>query len=98
MKTVEDKLDKILEDITGLKVDMAETKVTLDRNTDSLEIHMKRSDAIEAKLEQDYQKLVEEIDPIKKHVQLIKNIFWFVGALGATLLGLKELGLLSLLL
>lgn len=93
-KSLEDKIDKILEDMVELKVDMAETKVTLHRNTDSLELHIKRTNILEEKLEKDFEKLQGEIDPIKSHVSFVKGALWLLGALGAIVLGLEQLGLI----
>lgn len=46
----DNKIDKIQEDITEIKVDMAKISVTLEKNTDSLELHMKRTEASERRL------------------------------------------------
>lgn len=86
--TVEDKLDKIMEDIVEIKIDMA-------RNTDSLELHIKRSDMLESKLDQDYGKLEDKIKPMISFYERSKGALWILVALGSILLGLKELGVLS---
>lgn len=97
MKTVEDKLDQILEQVIELKVDMAETKVTLGRNTESLSEHMRRTSLLEEKLELDFAKVDEELKPIKSHVSLVNAVFLTLCALGSILLALKELQIFSLI-
>jgi flagellar motor component MotA len=61
----EAKIDKILEKIHSIDI-------TLARNTASLELHMKRTDLLEKKLE-----------PVEAHVSLINASFKVFGAVGA---------------
>jgi hypothetical protein len=88
LKRIEDKLERLDENVSDISIIMA-------RNTASLELHMKRSDALE-----DYVKKVEveDLTPIKKHVNevtwAIKGIFWATGVIGAILVTLKQLGVL----
>lgn len=44
---VNEKLDRIIEDITEIKVTLAKHDVFHERNTDSLEHHIKRTDLLE---------------------------------------------------
>jgi chromosome segregation ATPase len=96
LKRIEDKVDKVEEAIT-------EIKVTLSRNTASLEEHMRRSDAIEEYVQALDKHLNEnvvkkDLEPIKKHVNqvtwAIKGIFWFIGIVGTILITLKELAII----
>ena len=69
---VENKIDVILEKIHSIDK-------TLERNTASLELHMKRSDALEKKLE-----------PVERHVTIIQGLAGLAGIL-ATVLGVLKL-------
>lgn len=87
---VEGKVDKIAEDITDIKVIMA-------KNTHSLEEHMRRT----ALLEQQVQRLDEDIEPIKIHVAVVSKITALLPYIGKSLVGiltvlatLKALGIL----
>lgn len=62
-KRVEDKIDKIMEDVADIKITMA-------RNTTSLEVHMKRSDLLE-------QKLV----PVEQHVSMMNGALKLLGVI-----------------
>lgn len=84
---LEEKVDKILEDITVIKVELAETKVILDRNTESLQEHMRRTEILETKFESD-------LEPIKKHVAHVEGAGKLL-VLGSVLVGIV-LGLLEL--
>lgn len=77
LTTMEDKIDKILEDINEIKIDVI-------RNTDSLELHIKRTEILES-----------ELKPIKTFYERVMAFFWTLCSIGGVLLGLKELGLLD---
>lgn len=86
-----DKLDARLDDIA----------ITLAKNTQSLEVHIKRTNMLE-----DYLKKVEEEDlkPIKRHVMQvtagIRGIAWFcslVAAIVSVLLFLAKLKIINIL-
>jgi hypothetical protein len=86
LKRIEDRLERLDENVSDIAVIMA-------RNTASLELHMKRSDALE-----EYVKQVEErdLEPIKRHVNqvtwAVKGIFWIIGVAAATAIFIKQLG------
>lgn len=69
---VEDKIDKVLEDIS-------EVKITMARNTASLEVHIKRSDLLE-----------EKLIPIEKHVNMVRGAMALVGFL-ATIAAMAQI-------
>jgi chromosome segregation ATPase len=88
-KTLEDKIDKL-----DSRIDSIDK--TLERNTVSLEVHMKRSDM----LEEYVQKIEAEVKPVKEHVykmtHAIQGIFWFCAVLASVagfIFVLKQLGL-----
>ncbi len=88
-KNLDDKLDAIQEDLTEIKTHLAVY------NT-QLEIHIKRSETLEEKLELDMEKMNQEIKPLISHVSMVQGAFWILGVLGAVLLGLQQLGLLDI--
>lgn len=103
MAKLSDKLDQIISDINEIKVLQAEHTVLHRRNTDDLERHIKRTDLAEKRIEmltqQDAQlkiDLLKEIEPIKRHVGVveatIKVILLTLSMIGATILGLHQLG------
>lgn len=62
--SMDKKLDQIQEDVTEIKVTMA-------RNTASLELHMRRSDLLEQKIE-----------PLEKHVNMVNGALKLLSLLG----------------
>jgi hypothetical protein len=68
-RRMEDKIDKLHENIT-------EILVVLERNTASLDYHIKRTDMLEAK--------VEHVD---KHVKMVNGAMKLIGVL-ATIVGI----------
>lgn len=96
----QDKLDRLENKIDKLDSRLDNIAIVLERNTVSLETHIKRTNLLE-----DYVKTMdeEEIAPIKRHVMIVsygfKGIAWFCGimtALASGLLLLSELGILDL--
>jgi hypothetical protein len=91
-----EKLDKVTGMLEKLDERMDSMSITLVRNTDSLEHHIARTNLLE-----EYVKT--EIDPIKKHVDMVRHgaqgVIWVAVALAgiaAFLVTLRELGLLKL--
>jgi hypothetical protein len=93
---IDRKLDKIQEDVLDIKL-------TLERNTLSLEEHIRRTTAAEKRIEmlteQDL-KLEEEVNkklaPISDHVKMVNWTFKLLATAGAVLLVLDQLGILKL--
>ena len=73
---MEKKLDKLEEKVDKLDSRLDSIERVLDRNTQSLEIHMKRTDTLE-------QYVSTELKPIKAHVAVVslgfKGIAWACG-------------------
>lgn len=65
---VHEKLDKIQSDIS-------EIKVTLAVNTEQLKEHMRRSDLLEARVEQ----VNDELKPVQEHVAMLKGMAKLLG-------------------
>lgn len=83
-KRLEEKLDKIVDDIS-------EIKTTLAINTASLETHIKRTEIAEENI----SKIQEDIKPIKSHVAFVKGAMWALGVTGGILFALQQMGILS---
>jgi hypothetical protein len=88
-KNLEDKLDRLDERLDSMD------KI-LERNTASLEIHMKRSDMLENYVKDHVVK--SELEPIKKHVNqvtwAIRGIFWFLSIVASVAVLLKQLDII----
>jgi hypothetical protein len=91
LSRVEDKLDKLDDRLDQMTI-------TMVKNTELLDYHIKRTDALEDYVKEEVVK--RDLEPIKKHVDsvrvLIKAISWVTGAVIAVagfLLTLKQLGL-----
>lgn len=85
---LEEKLDKVQEDVN-------EIKVILARNTASLEEHMKRTAIAEERIELVQEQMTEQIEPIRKHVIMVNTAMKLVAGAGALILFLNELGILD---
>lgn len=102
MAKLSDKLDQIIADINEIKVVQAQHGVLHLRNTEDLERHIKRTDLAEKRIEmlaeQDAKmkaELLKEIEPIKQHVGIVDAVIKTFFIVGAIILGLHELGILS---
>ena len=95
MKKLEEKVDKILEDLTEIKVDIAETKVHLNTYNKQLEIHIKRSNNLEQKLDNEISDIADQLNPIRKHVVFVRASLWTLSVLAGITLGLSQLGVLG---
>lgn len=85
---IEEKLDKVQEDVN-------EIKVILARNTTSLEEHMKRTAIAEERIELVQEQMNVQIEPIRRHVITVNTAIKLIAGAGAVLLFLNELGLLN---
>lgn len=83
-KRFEEKLDKIVDDISDIKQTMA-------TNTASLETHIRRTDLAEERMDG----MDNKITPLEKHVAFMKGAAWALGIVGAMLIGLHQFGILQ---
>lgn len=83
-KRLEAKIDKMVEDISEIKITMAQ-------NTASLETHIRRTEIAEEQI----STIKDDIKPIKSHVAFVKGAIWSLGIVGAVILGLHELGIID---
>ncbi len=80
------KLDEKLDLVTEKLISIDKT---LERNTDNLEEHMKRSDALESMIQNQEVKFHSELEPIKKHINMLKGglkLFALISAFAALIL------------
>lgn len=94
MAKMEDKIDRILEEITEMKITATKQEANLLRNTENLEAHMART----AQNEEMIEAIKADIEPIKKHVVFVKGAIWMLGFVGAVLAGLYKSGIIHKLL
>lgn len=87
---LENAVDKLHTKVDEVNDKLTDINTTLNRNTDSLELHMKRSDTLESMLKQQETSFVAQIEPIKKHVNMVKGALKLIG-LVSTLLGILKL-------
>jgi transposase len=92
ISNLEEKLDKLDDRLDSIDK-------TLERNTISLEIHMKRTDALETYVKE--QLVEKDLNPIKNHVMkvthAINGIFWFcsiIASIAGFVIILKQLNVI----
>jgi len=76
---LESKIDKTIETVADMSLTMAKMEVHVEKNTSSLEIHMKRTELSEARLER-----LEKID------QWIRGAAWMLAGLSAVAFALAK--------
>lgn len=91
---LEDAVIKLDQKLDLISEKMVSIDKTLERNTESLEEHMKRSDHLESLVNIQEQEFKNELEPIKKHVNMIKGSLKFV-TLATSLIGVI-LGILKI--
>lgn len=111
------KLEKLNDTVQDLKVQMARQEVNFERLneilarlTESVEIHVKRSDNLEElvtlfkqdlddKLNKDKEESISnlhaELLPIKSHISFVKGAIWMIGAVIGLMALLHQFGLLK---
>lgn len=96
------KLEKLSDSVNELKIHVARQDVNferlndiLSRLTDSVEIHVKRSDTMEELLRLYKEEMSEELTPIKNHMAFVKGASWMLSGVVAVVVILHELGLLK---
>lgn len=108
-QNLNDKVDKIAEDVNELKIGMAKLDISyektneiLERITESVEYHIKRSDKLEelvALIKEEHIQLKNNQEATEKKIDTktdsIKLIMYVLATVGAIILGLNELGILQ---
>lgn len=75
-------LELILDELKGLRQEVSIQGKILAKQEENLEIHIKRSDALEELIQLTKKELGAEIEPVKKHVIMVNGILKFVGGIG----------------
>lgn len=90
------KLDQIQDDVLDIKL-------TLERNTASLEEHIRRTAIAEKRIEMLAQQDInlekevnKKLGPISDHVKMVNWTIKLLGVLGVVLIALDQLGILKL--
>lgn len=83
-KRFEDKLDRVITDINDIKI-------TMIANTASLDVHIRRTDLAEMRIDM----VDEKIKPLEKHIAFATGATWAIGICGALLAALAQLGILQ---
>lgn len=71
-KMIIEKLEKLDSRIDNIDITLAKQSVILENQHASLEVHIKRTDLLEAKLE-----------PVEKHVDMVAGALKLIGLIGA---------------
>jgi len=85
-KEIQDQLSKISEKMerhdkeNDVRLDNIEKVLIVQEQ--NLKTHMRRSDHLEEVVEMDKQNLKDEIEPIKKHINMVQGAFKLLGTLG----------------
>lgn len=87
-------LELILDELKSMRVELNELGKTVAKQEANLETHMKRSDQLEELVSLTKKELSIEIEPVKRHVDMVNGALKFIGVLGicvGILTGLVEL-------
>lgn len=89
-KTLEIKIDKIIEDMGDVKVTLARHEVFHETNTKSLSEHMARTKAAEQRIEM----LTKEVNTLEKHKERVTGALLILPVIGAIITALYSMGIL----
>lgn len=78
-----ERLDKIESKLDRVQQHTGQIDVTLAAQAKDIAYHIKRTDALEARVEQ----VAEQLRPVKEHVARLKGVWWVVSG-SATLVGI----------
>ena len=76
-----ERLDRLDNKLDAVQEHMGQIDVTLAQNTKDIAYHIKRTDALEQRVEQ----VADEMKPVREHVARLKGIGWFLGVCAAVL-------------
>jgi hypothetical protein len=80
---MEEKLDKIFEKISNLSVDVAQMAVSVEKNTQDLAYHIRRTDLLDEKLEKAEETWHTQLEEALVPVRWGKTTFKLLAAAGA---------------
>lgn len=86
----QNKIDKIAEDVSDIKVGQAKLGIYVERNTKSLEEHMRRTDVLE-ELHRDNQARIQKLEEPKKAWKLVLAQIIKLGATASAIAAMLKL-------
>jgi hypothetical protein len=94
-KRLEDKLDKLVEDVSEIKQIMAVNTKELEIHIEGVKLAREQNTLLKEEMDSRFNALDSDIKPIKRHVDFVKGAMWAIGICGAALVFLNEIGVLS---
>jgi hypothetical protein len=96
------KFDKLTDIVNELKIQVAKQDLNFEhlnaillRLTESVEIHVRRSDNLEELVSLYKTDMLKEIDPIKSHISFIKGVLWTISGVGGVVVVLSQIGIVK---
>lgn len=96
------KFDKLTDVVNDLKIQVAKQDLNFEhlndillRLTESVEIHVRRSDNLEELVSLYKADMSKEIDPIKAHISFVKGALWSISGVVGLIVVLSQVGLLK---
>ena len=89
-----DKVDKILEKVTQVQIDLAVIKKDVSTNTKDLTHHVKRTDSLEVRIEQHASHHEAQLEVALQPIKWVKATFKILAGLAVILGILKTLGII----
>jgi hypothetical protein len=83
LKKIEDKIDKIIEVNNTQNIHLERLAQQLERNTDSLIIHEKRTQINQERLDNFEDKFMLHLNKFDGHISFVKGAVWVLGVLFA---------------
>lgn len=83
LKKIEDKIDKIIEVNNTQNIHLERLAQQLERNTDSLIIHEKRTQINQERLDNFEDKFMLHLNKFDGHISFVKGAVWVLGILFA---------------
>lgn len=80
------KLDKILEEVQEIKLTLVRHEMLHQRNTETLEEHMRRTALAEERIERLNVQVDDLLDAKDKSKDFVKGIVWLLGIIGSIIL------------
>lgn len=91
-----DNNERLFTKLDIIQDDVSEIKVTLARNTTSLEAHMLRTALAEENLNILKQEVIDQNLKLNHHISMVKGAAWVLSAMGALLMSLHSMGIIKL--
>lgn len=87
---IEEKVDKIIETQSDMRVDIAEIRKDINRNTGDMAHHIKRTDLLQDKVENNEERIYKLEEP-KIFKKYLLKIVAAIGAIGGAIYGIIRL-------